>query len=99
MDFRLKVSAPQQTAAEVSMKLHGDLLSKIEVKSVLPEPDSTSFDEGAIVYTWQVEDWSSPLLVTVNYRATEWRSLTGDVQVLADEAPLGSLKISEFIFP
>ena len=99
LGLRLAVSAPDETAEELTLTIPNAFANKIEVHSLLPEPEATSVGENGANYSWQVDDWSQPLLITLNYKAKEWRNLGGTLHVTAGQEALAALKFSQFLFP
>jgi hypothetical protein len=97
--MKVEVEAPGQQAEELSLTLSHSLAEKIDITSVVPEPDSNALGPKGVTYSWQVEDWSEKLIIAFNYRVKEWKSLAGDVILKADDEDLATVHVSQFMFP
>ena len=99
LQLDLQVTAPGQSADEVSAKLSGQFVEKVTITSISPEPDSSAAEGDTVVYTWQVEEWSEPLVVRFEYESRDWRMLSGTFEVDAGSEPLGQVAFEQFLFP
>lgn len=99
LTLQVIVVAPSQGGSEVRLVFSRDFADRIEMLSIVPEPDSTSFGDAGFVYAWAVESWEAPVTVTIHYQAHEWRTLDGHIAVQSEERTLGSFSFSQFLFP
>ena len=99
LEMELQIDAPQATGSEVTAVLSGELLQKATIKTISPEPDSQSPQGDGVAYTWQVEDWSQPLIVRFEYEARDWRVIDGRFEVSAGQERLGTLAWEQLLFP
>ena len=97
--IELEIESASLTEETLQVTLSNDLTKKMQIENVLPEPDSSSIGPEGAVYEWQVQDWAGKLLIKFEYRGTEWRTVRGDVKVSAGQRELGSLELSQFLFP
>ena len=95
----LEVIAPGREASQVEARLSGEFVEKTTITAISPEPESQSVDGDAIVFTWEVEDWSEPLVVRFEYEGRDWRVISGRFDLAAGDDSLGSLTFDQFLFP
>jgi hypothetical protein len=99
LELELQVMAADAPAPELEVALSGEFLDKVSITGVSPEPESESVQGDAVVYTWEVDDWSRPLALRFNYESRDWRSIGGRFDVRAGDESLGSLPFEQFLFP
>lgn len=99
LEMELVIEAPEVQAPEVTTVLSGELLDKASITGITPEPDSESVRGDSIAYTWQIEDWSQPLVVRFEYESRDWRMVGGRFDVTAGDQSLGELSFKQFLFP
>jgi hypothetical protein len=99
LELELRIAAPGQSSSEVMAVFSGEIVDKASFTGIAPQPDSETVDGDSIVYTWEVEDWSQPLVVRFEYEARDWRMLDGRFEVSAGDESLGSVSFDQFLFP
>ena len=98
-ELRVTVEAPNAQGDRLRLTINGDLLDSVELISVSPQPESTTFGADGQTYEWPVEDWSEPLTVSFDYEPQRWRRLTTDISVRAGDGAEQSLKIEQIVLP
>jgi hypothetical protein len=99
LQMTLEVAAPQAQGQELRVRLSGDVREKVTIMGITPEPDTTAFDGDVIVFTWTVESWARPPLIVFDYEAHDWRSIGGEIEVMAGQDSVGGLSFEQFLFP
>jgi hypothetical protein len=99
LSMSLRVTAPTQSASELSVLLSADRLDRLTINAITPQPDTEALTTNGITYRWTVEDWEGAREINFEYEFTDWRAMNGRIEVMAGDESLGSLSFSQFVFP
>lgn len=99
LDMELRIDAQTVASSEVKAVLSGEIVDKASITGISPEPDTEAVLGDSIAYTWQVEDWSQPLVVRFEYELRDWRIIDGRFDVSAGDRSLDGVSFKQFLFP
>jgi hypothetical protein len=84
-DQRMEITVRREDAspATLSLELSGTFAGRTRIESVTPPPSEAMPQEGP-VFEWQVDDWSRPVVITIEYFITNWPRGGGSIVVAVE---------------
>jgi hypothetical protein len=97
--LEITVRAPNAVGDQLSIAISNDYAEAISVRTVIPDADSTAVGPEGAIYQWTVEDWSSPLAVSIELQVEQWRRHEPVITVTAGESAPQAMTLQQFVYP
>jgi hypothetical protein len=97
--IHLRVDAPDAGGEELKVAFAAPLVENAHVGSAFPQPDGSGWDASGAVFTYKVEDWSRPIVLTFEYEPRKAFWNPGHVTVTAGDAEPVELPLAFWVHP
>lgn len=97
--MHLRVEAPAAHGEELKVSFSADFVANNAVTGVTPDADGGGADADGSYYSFKVEDWSAPILLSFAYEPRKAFHAPGDVTVTAGESASARLAADQFVYP
>jgi hypothetical protein len=94
----VRVEAPEQSNS-LQVSIPSQFIRSISIETVTPDPDSVTFTADGATYEWPVDDWTSPPLIEIAYRAEQWWTIDGAFVVTAGDAEPQRVEFTMYVSP
>lgn len=95
----IETHAPGTEGEELQVALSRELVRAITVRSSVPGADGGSLGAEGSTYSFKVEDWDAPLVVSFEYLPEELGATDGVVTVKAGAREAVQMPFRHFVFP
>jgi len=97
--MHVRVDAPGATGEELKIAFSNEWAENNNVRSSTPEADGGGMGSHGATYTFQVEDWSQPLVVAFEYEPRKAFRNPGTMTITAGASAPVSLPIDAWVYP
>jgi hypothetical protein len=97
--MEIQVAAPGTSGDELELVVSSNFVQHVRIKSIDPAPDGSSVSAEGHVYRWPVQDWSSPVSITIDYSPQKWRTLSARVIARAGGRSTQEVGFTQYVLP
>ena len=90
--MKLRVPAGSE---ELKLSINSDLLERIDIERIDPEPEEFELAPGKQTWTFPVSETNGPVEITVTYRPDAFGKTHGELAIEGG----GTLQFNQFYFP
>jgi len=97
--LHVRVLAPEATGDELRISFSREWVENNNVRSTTPEADGGGLAATGPVYSYKVEDWTRPLVVTMEYEPRKAFRSPGEITLTAGELEPVTLPLWSWVHP
>ena len=97
--LHVRVDAPSATGQELTLAFSREWVENNAIRGTTPEPDGGGLGADGGVYVFQVDDWSEPLVIAVEYETRKAFRNPGTLTITAGALAPVALPIDAWVHP